>query len=111
MMKLTYSIDLDQSEKFVEIFILGVLTALKNKAITIDEAEGFIFRPYVAEIFRRNLSENLAELVISGCELEDFVSLGLDVDARINELFSELLDEISKQKELGGWVNKHITVL
>ncbi|WP_180101937.1 DUF3969 family protein [Acinetobacter sp. YH12126] len=97
-MKLNYSIDLDQSEQFVNIFILGVLVALKNRSISLDDAEGFIFKPFIADFFKQNISENLSELVTNGCELEDYVDLNLNsLDDRINTLISNLLVEISKK--------------
>lgn len=111
-MKLRYSIDLDQSEKFLDLFVLGVLIALRNKAVSIDEAEGFIFKPLVADFLKQNISESLSEFIMNGCELEDYESLGLNtLDERIDTLVYDLLNKISQKNDFGRLVNKEIDIL
>lgn len=49
-MRLNYSISDKQASKFISFLTLGVLTALDKNLISIDEAEGFIFKPYLAKL-------------------------------------------------------------
>ncbi|VCV45924.1 hypothetical protein BANRA_02424 [Escherichia coli] len=43
-MRIDYSISNEHAEKFISLLVLGVLYSIE-KAISIDEAEGFIFKP------------------------------------------------------------------
>jgi hypothetical protein len=111
-MKLYYSIDKEQSEKFVDLFLLGTLYALKNKVISIDEAEGFIFTPKVSKLLsQNNFTNDLSNLIIDGCELEDYESLLPDkLDDRIDELIVNVINLIRKQPEFGRLINKNISI-
>ncbi|OCG24544.1 hypothetical protein A9G45_09295 [Gilliamella sp. HK2] len=111
-MKLYYSIDKEQSEKFVDLFLLGTLYALKNKVISIDEAEGFIFTPKVSKLLsQNNFTNDLSNLIIDGCELEDYESLLPDkLDDRIDELIVNVINMIRKQPEFGRLINKNISI-
>ncbi|QKX43702.1 DUF3969 family protein [Escherichia coli] len=44
-MRIDYSISNEHAEKFISLLVLGVLYSIEKKAISIDEAEGFIFKP------------------------------------------------------------------
>jgi hypothetical protein len=107
-MKLYYSIDKEQSEKFIDLFLLGTLYALKNKVISIDEAEGFIFTPKISKLLsQNNFTNDLSNLIIDCCELEDYESLLPDkLDDRIDELIVNLINMIGKQPEFGRLINK-----
>ncbi|OCG20122.1 MULTISPECIES: DUF3969 family protein [unclassified Gilliamella] len=111
-MKLCYSIDKEQAEKFIDLFLLGTLFALKKKLISIDEAEGFIFKPKIANLLSQNKFTNeLSSLIMDGCELEDYESLLPDkLENRIDELLVNLVNMIKNQSEFGRTVNKNITI-
>lgn len=111
-MKFIYSIELKQSEKFINILMLGVLTALKEKKIKLDEAEGLLFKPYVADILKKHLNNELSEAIINGCELEDFEDiLPESLEHRINELITYTLDKINHQPDYGRLVNTEIDII
>lgn len=111
-MKLTYSIEFEQSEQFLDLFILGVLTALRNKAISIEDSEGFIFKPSVAEFLKSNFNERLFELIMEGCEFENFEDLSIlnQLDERIDGLIANLLNGIKKREGYGRLIEKEINL-
>ena len=80
-------------EKIVLITIIGILEAIKAKAITIEEAEKFLFSPHMAGKLNNNrCNEKVIRLILEGCELEN-------IDSLISEKFNHIVDEI-KQRAL-----------
>ncbi|KNF08188.1 protein of unknown function DUF3969 [Gottschalkia purinilytica] len=75
---------------------------MKNKAITIDEAENYIFNPYtVNKIEKEGGLDELAFLYSLGCELEDVLSLIPDMlENNFNDLIEKTLDQLNKLKGL-----------
>lgn len=112
-MKLIYNIDFEQGEQFLDIFILGILTALGKKVISIDEAEGFIFKPSVAEFLKQNFNERLSELIMEGCMFENYEELGIldQLDDTVDNLIVNLLNEIKKRKDYGRLIEKTIDIV
>ncbi|EPP3206241.1 DUF3969 family protein, partial [Salmonella enterica subsp. enterica serovar Catumagos] len=75
-MRFNYSIDNEHAEKFISLLVLGVLYSIKEKAISIDEAEVFIFTPSTSRILNEaGYSNALVDIIDSGCELEDVADL------------------------------------
>lgn len=82
-------------EKILLIMILGILEAVKNRAITIDEAEKFILSPHVMnELKTKECDEKIIDLIEKGCELENIASL---LPERLNEEIKNLKKEAIEQ--------------
>lgn len=80
-------------EKMLLIAIIGNLDSIRNNGITIDEAEKFLFSPYmISELTKKGCDTNIIEIIKEGCELEDIASL-------IPEKLNDIIDEM-KQKSL-----------
>ncbi len=78
-------------EKTVLLAILGGLEALQKGVITIEEAEKFIFSPYMAGRLKvKKCRAQIIELIEKGCELEDIHSL---LPYRLNQVIDELKNE------------------
>lgn len=78
-------------EKILLLAIVGTLEAVKNGAITIDEAEKFIFSPHmISELGVKVSSEKIINLMTKGCEFEDIASL-------LPERLDEVIDELKKE--------------
>lgn len=113
MMKLCYSIDDKQASKFISFLTLGVLTALDRNLISIDEAEGFIFKPYLAKLLEQiGLDKKLIEIINLGCELDDVECLIPEqLQASIDELIQKTITVISQSESFGRLVDKEIKVV
>lgn len=75
-------------EKIILIAMAGTLETLKNGGITIEEAEKFLFSPYIVKKLKgKKCNEEIIELVLKGCELEDIVSL---IPEELNDVIDEL---------------------
>ncbi|WPK12740.1 DUF3969 family protein [Lysinibacillus louembei] len=63
-------------EKLVLLNIVGVISALEENVITLEEAEKIIFSPYVMDLLHsKRISNDVIEVVHLGTELEDIESL------------------------------------
>lgn len=63
-------------EKMLLLAIIGSLEAMKNRAVTIDEVEKFIFSPRMIKVLReKKCDKKIVDIVEKGCELEDINSL------------------------------------
>ncbi len=112
-MKLNYKIAQGDADKFIGFLTLGILHCLERNVISIDEAEGFIFKPYVSELLRKiNSSDELVRIIELGCELEDVESL---IPGRlgfhINELIEQTISMLKNSKEIGRLVDKEISLV
>lgn len=88
-MRVTIQKDMLESvdEKILLTVILGNIEAVKNGAITIDEAEKFIFSPHIKKmLMEKGCNKKIIELIVKGCEFED-----------INDLIPEKLEEIIEE--------------
>jgi hypothetical protein len=112
-MKLCYSIDDKQASKFISFLTLGVLTALDRNLISIDEAEGFIFKPYLAKLLEQMGSEEkLIDIINIGCELDDVASLyPEDLDVQIKDLLDKTLSVISHSEDLGRLIDREVKIV
>lgn len=63
-------------EKMLLISIIGTLEAIREGGLSIDEAENFLFSPYMVHRLReKKYNESLINILEKGCELEDIASL------------------------------------
>ncbi|EAA2980402.1 DUF3969 domain-containing protein [Salmonella enterica subsp. diarizonae] len=109
-MKLNYTVNQNDAGRFIGFLSLGVLYCLNNKMISIDEAEGFIFKPYVSRLLSEiNVPQKLIDIIALGCELEDIESLAPEkLPANIDRLFEDLLLFIKDNKKNKQSVDKEI---
>lgn len=78
-------------EKIILITIIGVLESLENGALTIDEAEKYLFSPHtVRKLYEKKCSLKIIRVIEKGCELEDIASL-------IPESLSKVIGEIKHE--------------
>lgn len=64
------------NEKMLLICIIGTLEAIKGGGLSIEEAEKFLFSPYmIRRITEKRYNESIINILEKGCELEDIVSL------------------------------------
>ncbi|MFS0656878.1 DUF3969 family protein [Bacillus sp. 179-C3.3 HS] len=88
-------------DKIVAMQILGVMTALKEGLITIEEAEKVIFSPRHMDLFKANGgSEELLNLIHLGTELEDVESvIPHELEASIEEIYVLCIRFLKKRTE------------
>lgn len=113
MMKVSYTIDRNQSDQFISFLILGVLYSLEHKLISIDDAEGFIFMPSVAQILcKAQLPNELIDIIESGCELDDIVDLVPEqLNNNIKELMIQTMSVLKNSKKVGRLLDKKIDII
>ncbi|MEX5757731.1 DUF3969 family protein [Providencia hangzhouensis] len=112
-MRLNYSISDKQASKFISFLTLGVLTALDKNLISIDEAEGFVFKPYLAKFLEQiDSDEKLIEIINLGCELEDVECLIPEqLQASIEELIQKTITVISQNEDFDWLIDKEINIV
>lgn len=71
-MKIKYSLESTEAEKFLCILVIGVLESLEKGNISIDEAECLVFRPYMSKFARTKV---LKEIILDGCQITDIADL------------------------------------
>lgn len=88
------------AEFFLNIFILGVLIILRNKKISIDDAEKLVFRLGVMEYLNSiSIDQKIVDLVMLGNELEDVESLIPEqLDSEIQKLIDMATTNLSNRK-------------
>ncbi len=88
-------------EKILLINIIGSLEAIKNRAITIEEVEKFIFSPRVIRKLREiGCNNKIVDIVEKGCELEDIYSLLPEkLEEEIDKLKQEVIEIAQKYEE------------
>lgn len=81
----------EELEKILLLNVIGLIEGLDGNFITIEEAEKFLFSPYVMTLVdSMGVSKELLEVIHLGTELEDVESL-------IPEKLSESLIEIKEK--------------
>lgn len=101
--KLCLSLDTKESiEKVILLLNLGVITALKDKVITLDEAEQILYSPYtMSKLKKVNVSEEILAIMHMGTELEDVLSLIPDAYNRsIEDIVKRTLNGLRTIEEL-----------
>lgn len=62
----------DEIQKFLCILNVGMLDALLNGALTLEDAYAYLYRPYVAQLLEQNnANKEIVELFEECCMLED----------------------------------------
>ena len=78
-------------EKMLLLLVIGCLEAIKERKVTIDEAEVFLFLPRMCEMLKEEgYSEKLIHIIELGCELED-------IDSLFPDGFGYIIDDIKKE--------------
>ncbi|MGE6577830.1 DUF3969 family protein [Paenibacillus xylanexedens] len=80
-----------QIERIVTILELGMLTALEEGVVSLEEIEGYLFNPFTVDILEDiTLNNEVIEIIKSGCELEDVESL---IPQKLKSTISGLKEE------------------
>lgn len=84
----------ENDEKLVLVSLLGIIAALKDNSLTIDEAEKFLFSPHMVNKLQiGKCNKKIINIIEKGCELEDIASLIPDKLLKsIDELEQETLE-------------------
>ncbi|ELR99522.1 DUF3969 family protein [Gloeocapsa sp. PCC 73106] len=68
--------DKKEIERLISILNLGICTGLKQRSLTISEAESYLYSPYTMEQLKKiGIAQELIDLIHLGTELEDLESL------------------------------------
>lgn len=91
-------VGLEGIERLILTIKIGLLTLLEENAISIEELENYIYSPYSAEHLRKlGVNPIIVDLIISGCELEDFDSLMPDkLSEKINTIKTKSIEIYKK---------------
>jgi hypothetical protein len=66
----------NEAERLMLITAIGLLDALENELLTIEDCENYLFSPYSVSILEEQcLNKEVIEIIELGCELEDVQSL------------------------------------
>lgn len=86
-----------ESERLVSIIQLGLVLALEEEVISIEEAEGYLFNPFTVEKLEMyGFDGEVVEIIREGCELEDIKSLVPEkLLINLNRLKTKILNNIS----------------
>lgn len=94
--------------KILLISMIGVLVAVKEKKMSIEEAEKFIFSPcFIQKVKESCDEEQLIDILERGCELEDIESVLPDrLEYNIQILIDETLNLLGllEKKEEDFWI-------
>ncbi|WP_432403565.1 DUF3969 family protein [Wukongibacter sp. M2B1] len=99
----------DEIEKMVGIILLGLLTAVEEKVISIDDSEDYLFNPYTSRIFSElGLNNKIIKVIEEGWELDALRILNpisfdkeiLKFKKEIIELLKQMPSSKSSKKEL-----------
>ncbi|WP_151835039.1 DUF3969 family protein [Acinetobacter ursingii] len=84
-------------EKLILLVNLGVLHSLRNNYIDINEAEYFLYTPYMLRLLKENnYSIDLINMIHKGTELEDLKGLNIDFKNEVEKMFEECEEMIKK---------------
>lgn len=111
-MRFNYSIDSEHAEKFISLLVLGTLYSIKDEAMSIDEAEVFIFTPSTSRILSEaGYSSALVDIIDYGCELEDVADLIPErLTDNVKNLISQTLSLIRARDYVPGTIDKKINI-
>lgn len=91
-MKLNLSIEnKTEIERFLLILNLGLINALKNGLITIEEVENYLYNPYTLERLKYlGINQEILDLIHEGCELEN-------IERIIKDQLKQTMDEMENK--------------
>ncbi|WP_336170893.1 DUF3969 family protein, partial [Acinetobacter sp. 161(2023)] len=88
-------------EKLILLVNLGVLHSLKNNYIDINEAEHFLYTPYMLRLLKENnYSIDLINVIHRGTELEDLDGFDIDFKDEVEKMFKECEEMIKNLPEI-----------
>ncbi|MGA8942865.1 MAG: DUF3969 family protein [Thermoactinomyces sp.] len=88
----------EEIQHFLSIVQLGILEALEEKIMTIEEAEGYLFNPYsVEKLEELGIDQRVIDIVSHGCELEDVQSL---IPDKLFTTIKKLKEETSRNLQV-----------
>ncbi len=95
-------------EKEILIKSLGLLYGLKNKVITINESEQYLFCPrIIKELQEKKCDKNILNLIEYCCEIEDIESI---IPEQYNNKLDEFIEENLRQLRVYNYeLGKNIT--
>lgn len=78
----------ENDEKLVLVSLLGIIAALKDNSLTIDEAEKFLFSPHMVNKLQiGKCNKKIINIIEKGCELEQETLEILKEYPRYNKTF------------------------
>ena len=88
-----------EEKKFL-ITALGILYSLKERVVTINESEQYLFCPRVVmKLKEKCCNKDIVNLVECGCELEDIKSLLPEkYDYELDQLIKRVLEQLKLYK-------------
>lgn len=87
-----------ENNRFALVLIIGTIVALREKAITLEEAEQFLFSPYTAiQLKNAKVPRKTIDLIWHGGELEDVLSIIPDkIDSSIDDILQNALKYLER---------------
>ncbi|WFR55920.1 DUF3969 family protein [Anaerocolumna sp. AGMB13025] len=100
----------EEIEKFILIFNIGILIALKKGLISIEDAEKILYSPYSVDKLRDlSLNEEVIRLIELGCELEDVESLiPYKLENSIDDIYNRTIELLHTSPEIYSFEKKWI---
>lgn len=97
-----------ESERLILLLSIALTVAIKEKAISIEEAENFLFSPYSIKKMQ-GLDSSIIDLIKLGCELEDVESLMLEnLDSSVDEIYTKSMEKLKELEKAEIPVKKWI---
>jgi hypothetical protein len=86
-----------ESIRIIYMICLGLAYALKNDAISVDDAEILLFKPYLMDLFE-GVDSDVVEIIDRGTYLENAVFFKLDINQEFQYILDRSLDKIKTMK-------------
>lgn len=91
-MKISFESNIE-IERFILLMNIGLMVALKDGSVSIEEAENYLYSPYSADKLEKlGIRKEIITLIDLGCELENVESL-------IPHKLINSMDDIKKQSK------------
>ena len=85
-------------EKILLLMIVGALTALRERKVSVDEMSYFLFHPgMISKLKQKHCRKEILRIVREGCELEDIEASPEAVDELYRRAM-KLLGEMEEEK-------------
>ena len=96
------------AEIFLNVFMLGILTAFHNRKITLDDAWHLLFRPGVIDYLEsKSISKSIIDILWLCTELEDVESLSPD---KLGEETIKLINQLLENLDDFDGLSNHISL-
>lgn len=88
---------ISEYEVMILTTFVGILESIRNRVMSIEEAENYLISPYSADMLKEmGIRPEISHLIYCGCELENIERLIPDkLDITIRELIEESLRILS----------------